>query len=112
MPPEFLAHVPVEPQEVEEAAAAKAARVDALAFDQPVKSILPAPSAHSLTIRPRPGKGQMWDMSQLTMSPTMQPTNTSATLCTPFSTPVSFECCASPEAMTMAAVIGACRHMV
>jgi hypothetical protein len=26
--------------------------------------------------------------------------------------PVSFEWCASPEAMMMAAVIGACRHIV
>jgi hypothetical protein len=58
------------------------------------------------------GKGQKWDISQLTMIPTRQPRNTSATLLSPSSTPVSFECCSSPEAMTMAAVMGACRHMV
>ena len=45
-------------------------------------------------------------------SPIRQPRSTSATLWRPCSTPVRLECCVRPDATTMAAVIGACRHIV
>src|SRR5262252_3028108 len=51
--------------------------------------------------------GQSFDINQVTNKPTRQPKITSATLWRPCSTPLSFEWCVSPAAMTMAAVIGA-----
>ena len=56
--------------------------------------------------------GQTFDIAQLTATPTMQPNTTSATLCNPCSMPFITEWEDAPEAMTMAAVIGAWRHIV
>src|SRR5690349_19278993 len=58
------------------------------------------------------GKGQTRDMIQLTTSPITQPRSTSPTLCRPNSIPLNLEWWVRPVAMTMAAVIGACRQNV
>src|SRR5262245_17982389 len=58
------------------------------------------------------GNRQIRDIAQLTNNPITQPSSTSPTLCSPCSTPLSLEWWLRPAAMTMAAVIGAWRHIV
>jgi hypothetical protein len=55
---------------------------------------------------------QTFDMNKLTSIPTKQPKITSATLCSPRPTPAFAELPTIPPAITTAAVIGACRHIV
>src|SRR4051794_5401927 len=52
------------------------------------------------------------DMTRLIATPTRQPKMTSATLCTPCAMPAADDSCLTAAAMTTAAVIGACRHIV
>src|SRR5262249_59016141 len=57
------------------------------------------------------GTGPILDMSQVTAGPTTQPSMTSGALRNPTSIAPSSRWCVRTEAVTSAAVIGACRHM-
>ena len=57
------------------------------------------------------GSGQSFEISQLTASPIRQPNRTSPTRRSPISIETFWEWCSIPEATTIAAVMGACRHM-
>src|SRR6188474_1212209 len=53
-----------------------------------------------------------FDISQVTSSATAQPKITCATFSIPRSIPARADCCVNADAMMMAAVIGAWRHIV
>ena len=57
-------------------------------------------------------EGIPFDINQLTTKPTRHPNRTSATLCRPCATPWPKDCEVMPDAITIAAVMGAWRDVV